>query len=97
MKPLRALWLLTYLLCSATLAHGKDKAMSFSKAPPTDKSASSEKTGTPDKVVLPGKEATLQADSLYVDSPTESYHAEGNVRILQGEPPFWPTASSIVA
>ncbi|MBJ6800501.1 LPS-assembly protein LptD [Geomonas sp. Red259] len=84
MKPARALWLLTYLLLTTTVAHGKDNAMSFSKAPPAPKAAPAEKAATSDKAVLPDKEVTLKADSLYVDTPTESYHAQGHVQIMQG-------------
>ncbi|MBU5638649.1 LPS assembly protein LptD [Geomonas sp. Red69] len=84
MKPARALWLLTYLLFSAALAHGKEKAI-FSSKPVSPVSATpADKAASPEKVTLPDKEATLKADSLFVDSPTDSYRAEGNVQILQG-------------
>ncbi|WP_129126649.1 LPS-assembly protein LptD [Geomonas oryzae] len=35
------------------------------------------------EMALPNKEATIKADHLSVDTPTDSYHAEGNVRITQ--------------
>ncbi len=35
------------------------------------------------EMAIPNKEATIKADHLSVDTPTDSYHAEGNVLITQ--------------
>lgn len=78
---------------TAAFAHGKDQGMSFSKGTSANKAAPAEKTVTektvaenavPGKTVLPDNEVILQADALTVDSPSESYHAEGDVKIMQG-------------